>query len=157
MGVVSLILTLPFRFSQNKFDGIVVGNPCNSGFGGVIIDYLAESILSFSSPFSVCSVNEAETILLRKGFRQSNRAISCASSSISCLGIWQMSQRKLRGYLFSFKAYRLVLNYEEVCNDMTDILAKEGVGDQILPWTVPLNNAFCILGMGGLGGNRGYL
>lgn len=68
-------------FRKHKFDGIVVGNPCNSGLGGVIRDYLADSILSFSSPFSVCSVNEAETILLRKGFRQANRAISCASSS----------------------------------------------------------------------------
>lgn len=68
-----------------------------------------------------------------------------------------MSQRRLRGYLLSFKALRLFLNYEEVCNDMTDILAKEGVGDQILPWTLPLDNDFCILGMAGLGGNRGNL
>eukprot|EP00268_Persea_americana_P034085 TRINITY_DN3370_c1_g2_i3.p1 TRINITY_DN3370_c1_g2~~TRINITY_DN3370_c1_g2_i3.p1 ORF type:complete len:167 (+),score=20.75 TRINITY_DN3370_c1_g2_i3:1551-2051(+) len=102
----------PLGALKLNFDGSALGNPGPAGVGGVIRNEEGYTILSYSGPTRICSINKAELLALKIGLRKAINlhphrllvegdsfcTIQWASPSSTTLGTWQILLRRLYNF-----------------------------------------------------------
>ena len=90
-----------------NFDGSALGNPGLAGVGGVIRNEEGNTILSYSGPARICSINKAELLALKTGLREAVNnllkgipfaQLNGRPNLQTTLGNWQISLRRLYSF-----------------------------------------------------------